>query len=113
MYLESGDVKFDSTYIYANSFTATNGFVLSGALVTEKNINITGAMAQINSSSDSTMTMYSKYGNINGGQASSEYHGLVFAPNGVYHGVVILLKYMVALLERQLVEYRQMLLFIL
>ena len=28
------------------------------------------------------MTMYSKYGNINGGQASSEYHGLVFAPNG-------------------------------
>ena len=82
LYLESGDVKFDSTYIYANSFTATNGFVLSGALVTEKDINITGAMAQINSSSDSTMTMYSKYGNINGGQASSEYHGLVFAPNG-------------------------------
>lgn len=84
-----GDLKFtgggtpilNGDFVYANSVTATQALTVQGAIVAENDIHIQGGLVQVKGT-NSTMTLYSKNGNIRADQASSEYHGFVFAPNG-------------------------------
>lgn len=77
---DGGTLYIDSKFVYANTLKTSNSTIISGTIVTEGNAHVLGGQNTVNS--DSTLSVYSRSGDIIFDTANSDIHGIIFAPYG-------------------------------
>lgn len=69
-------------FVFGEKVVINNDMKIDGAIVSNGDIDISGGKVSVGSGDDDSLTLYSRRGNINPGQANGDYHGLMFAPKG-------------------------------
>ena len=69
-------------FVFGEKVVINNDMKIDGAIVSNGDIDISGGKVSVGSGDDDSLTLYSRHGNINPGQANGDYHGLMFAPEG-------------------------------
>ncbi len=80
MTTDGGLTEIRAKYVYANSLKTGNSTDISATIITEYDAEVMGGSNGVYSSS--TLSVYSRHGNIKFGTNYSDIHGYIFAPYG-------------------------------